>query len=77
MPIEYVGTAKGVDLGGELHVLKETIQLKGCPLDIPDVIQVDITPLEQGGPGLTYGDLPIPANVEMLEKSNVTCVVVQ
>jgi large subunit ribosomal protein L25 len=77
VPIEYLGTAKGVDLGGELHVLKETIQLKGCPLDIPDVIQVDITPLEQGGAGLTYGDLPIPANVEMLEKSNVTCVVVQ
>jgi large subunit ribosomal protein L25 len=51
--------------------------LKGCPLDIPDVIQVDITPLEQGGAGLTYGDLPIPANVEMLEKSNVTCVTVQ
>jgi large subunit ribosomal protein L25 len=77
VPIEYLGTAKGVDLGGELHVFKETIQLKGCPLDIPDVIQVDITPLEQGGPGLTYGDLPIPASVEMLEKSNVTCVAVQ
>jgi large subunit ribosomal protein L25 len=77
VPIEYVGTAKGVDLGGELHVFKETMQLSGCPLDIPDVIQVDITPLEQGGAGLTYGDLPIPANVEMLEKASVTCVAVQ
>jgi len=77
VPIEYVGTAKGVDLGGELHVFKDTVQLRGCPLDIPDVIQVDITPLEQGGAGLTYGDLPIPANVEMLEKASVTCVAVQ
>lgn len=77
VPIEFIGTAKGVDLGGELHVFKDTIQLRGCPLDIPDVIQVDITSLEQGGPGLTYGDLSIPANVELLEKASVTCVAVQ
>lgn len=77
VPIEYVGTAKGVDLGGELHVYKQTMQLRGCPLDIPEVISVDITPLEQGGPGLTFADLPVPANVEMLEKPSVTCVAVQ
>lgn len=76
VPIEYVGTAKGVDLGGELHVFKETMQLRGCPLDIPDVIKVDITPLEQGGAGLTFGDLAIPENVEMLEKPDTACVVV-
>ena len=77
VPIEYVGTAKGVDLGGELHIFKDKVHLRGCPLDIPDVIQVDITPLEQGGAGLTFGDLAIPANVEMLEKAGVTCVAVQ
>jgi len=77
VPIQYVGTAKGVDLGGELHIHKDVVQLRGCPLDIPDVIQVDITQLEQGGAGLTYGDLPLPANVEMLEKPDVTCVNVQ
>jgi large subunit ribosomal protein L25 len=77
VPIEYVGTAKGVDLGGELHIFKEKVQLRGCPLDIPDVIQVDITALEQGGAGLTFGDLPIPENVEMMEKSSTTCVAVQ
>jgi large subunit ribosomal protein L25 len=76
VPIEYVGTAKGVDLGGELQVFKDTIQLRGCPLDIPDVIKVDITPLEQGGAGLTYGDLIIPEKVEMLEKAETICVIV-
>ena len=77
VPIEYVGVAKGVDLGGELHVYKNTVQLRGCPLDIPNVIQVDITQLEQGGAGVKFGDLPLPAHVEMLEKSDVTCVAVQ
>lgn len=76
VPIEYVGTAKGVDLGGELQVFKQVVRLRGCPLDIPDVIKADITSLEQGGPGLTYGDLPLPANVEMLEKTSTTCVAV-
>lgn len=77
VPVEYIGTAKGVDLGGELQVFRETVQLRGCPLDIPDVIQVDITPLEQGGAGITYGDLSIPANVEMLDKATTVCVAVQ
>ncbi|NLX19417.1 MAG: 50S ribosomal protein L25 [Desulfobulbus sp.] len=76
VPVKYVGTAKGVDLGGELHVFKTSVKLRGCPLDIPDLIEVDITSLEQGGPGLTYNDFPIPANVEMMEKASVTCVAV-
>lgn len=76
VPVEYVGTAKGVDLGGELQVYKETVRLQGCPLDIPDVIQADITPLEQGGAGLTYADLPVPANVAMLETPGIVCVAV-
>jgi large subunit ribosomal protein L25 len=76
VPVKYVGTAKGVDLGGELQVFKEVVSLRGCPLDIPDMIQVDITPLEQGGAGLTYGDLAVPANVEMLEKPGTVCVIV-
>jgi large subunit ribosomal protein L25 len=76
VPIEYIGTAKGVDLGGELHIFKNSVRLQGRPLDIPDVIQIDITPLEQGGAGLTFGDLSLPENVEMLEKATATCVTV-
>lgn len=76
VPIDYVGTAKGVDLGGELHVSKNDIKLRGCPLDVPDTIEVDITPLEQGGTGITFGDLPVSEKLTMLEKPDVTCVVV-
>jgi large subunit ribosomal protein L25 len=74
VPIEYVGKAKGVEFGGELQVLKRTVRLRGCPMDIPDTVEVDITALEQGGAGLTYGDLTLPAKVEMLEKAGVVCV---
>lgn len=76
VPVNYVGTAKGVDLGGELQVYKNQVRLCGCPLNIPDMIEADITALEQGGPGLCYADLPIPENVKMLEKPDVICVAV-
>jgi len=76
VPVQYTGTAKGVDLGGELQVFKDSVALRGCPLDIPDVIKADITPLEQGGAGLTYGDLPMPEKVEMLDKAELVCVAV-
>ena len=76
VPVEYVGTAKGVDLGGDLQVFKTSVRLRGCPLDIPDVIKADITHLEQGGKGLTFADLAVPANVEMLEKADMVCVAV-
>lgn len=73
VPLKYTGTAKGVDFGGDLNVLKTSVQLKGCPLDIPDYIDVDITGLDRGD-GLTYGDITAPDNVEMLDKSETVCV---
>ncbi|MGI6657265.1 MAG: 50S ribosomal protein L25 [Desulfobulbus sp.] len=76
VPLRYVGTAKGVDLGGELQIFRETVQLKGRPLDIPDMVEADITSLEQGGAGLTYADLVLPAGVEMLNKPTTVCVAV-
>jgi len=76
VPVKYTGTAKGVDLGGDLQIFKDSVALRGCPLDIPDTIEADITPLEQGGAGLTYGDLPMPEKVEMLEKAATVCVAV-
>ena len=73
VPIKFVGTPKGVDLGGELQVLSSSIQLFGKPLDIPDEIEADITALEQGGQGLTYGDISVPEGVKMLSKPEGVC----
>lgn len=77
VPVEFVGVARGVDMGGELHVFKETIHLRGCPLDIPDAIAKDITKLDRGGPGITLGDLELPENVQMLDDPKQVCIAVQ
>ncbi|MCW5204125.1 50S ribosomal protein L25 [Desulfobulbus sp. US2] len=74
--LRLTGVAKGVDLGGELNVSKQSLVLQGRPLDIPDEIVVDITALERGGEGISCKDLAIPENVEMLENLEAVCAVV-
>ncbi|MCI5139518.1 MAG: 50S ribosomal protein L25 [Candidatus Electrothrix sp. AR1] len=74
--LRLTGVAKGVDLGGELAVSKQSLVLQGRPLDIPDEIVVDITALERGGEGISCKDLAIPDNVKMLENPEAVCAVV-
>lgn len=74
VPLKFKGVPKGVDLGGDLQIHRSEIQLVGRPLDIPDVIETDITALEQGGKGLTYADITVPEGVQMLNKPDTICV---
>lgn len=74
--LRLTGVAKGVDMGGELTVSKQSVVLQGRPLDIPDEIVADITPLERGGKGISCGDLAIPEAVEMLDNPAAVCAVV-
>ncbi len=74
--LRLTGAAKGVDIGGELSVPKESVVLSGRPLDIPDEIVADITELERGGKGISCADLSIPENVEMLENPATVCAAV-
>lgn len=73
VPLKYTGVAKGVDFGGDLMVAKNAVQLRGCPLDIPDFIEIDIAPLDRGD-GFTFGDIQMPEKVEMLDKKETVCV---
>ncbi len=76
VPLRFVGVAKGIDMGGELHVVMDVVQVKGLPLDLPDAIEVDITSLEMGGPGITCGALNIPESVTIQEEAQKVCVIV-
>ncbi|HHO47289.1 MAG TPA: 50S ribosomal protein L25 [Desulfobacteraceae bacterium] len=73
VPLKFVGTAKGVDLGGELHISRNGVRLKGLPLDIPDFIEVDIRNLGRGD-SLTLGELSLPDKVEMLDDPARLCL---
>lgn len=73
--IEFQGTPAGVDAGGVLNVINDNVSLKGKPLDIPDLIAIDVSGLEIGDK-LAFKDLEIPAGIELVADEDTTFVMV-
>lgn len=73
VPLKYVGKAKGVVLGGDMTIAKNKVSVTGKLLDIPDVIEVDVTPLDRGAT-LTCKDLGLSAGITLVSKGDTVCV---
>lgn len=48
VPVEPVGKAKGVELGGLLQVIRRELEVLCMPLETPESIKVDVTDLDVG-----------------------------
>ncbi|MEN8256471.1 MAG: 50S ribosomal protein L25 [Thermodesulfobacteriota bacterium] len=75
VPVVYTGKAKGLDTGGDMQTYVNSVDLKGKPLNIPDSIEVDVTPL-QVDDKITLAELAIPEGVTLLGKAEAVCVAV-
>src|SRR5947208_3464839 len=66
VPVETAGEAAGVKTGGGVleHVLFK-IKVRALPRELPEVITVDVTPLEIGQ-SIHLGEIPLPAGVEVV-----------
>ena len=73
VPVNFVGKAKGVDLGGDMTIFVRKVALKGRPLDIPEFIEKDISDLGLEN-NYTCADLTLPANVELMGDKDAVCV---
>lgn len=73
VPVEVVGTPKGVKLGGSLEVYREEIRLASKPLDMPQKIVVDVTDLNIGDM-INVEDLNLPENVHAVYDQNFAVV---
>lgn len=73
VPVVYRGTAKGVDLGGDMVVNFNKVVLEGKPLEIPDECVVDVSPLGMGD-SIKCGEIAIPENVKMVTDSDAVAV---
>jgi len=71
--VKFSGIPKGLDLGGIMNVSKDTVQVNGLPLDIPDFIEVDVSGLAIGE-HLTCDILKTSANVDLLEDDDTVIV---
>ncbi|MFZ5585137.1 MAG: 50S ribosomal protein L25 [Thermodesulfobacteriota bacterium] len=76
VPIEYVGEAKGVTLGGGvLNIAHHSVRLEGLVSALPELVRVDVSGLELGG-AIYLADLALPAGVTAVFDENdavVTC----
>lgn len=73
VPLKFVGTAKGVDMGGKLETYATSVLLEGKPLDIPNDVTLDVTPIKIGDE-LTFSAIALPENVTMVTKADKACV---
>jgi len=48
IPVRLIGSSKGVKNGGVLRKNNRKLRVKALPVDLPDFIEVDITPLKIG-----------------------------
>lgn len=75
VPIAFTGKAKGVDFGGLLQINSKEVVLEGNPLDIPDDIKIDISPMRIGD-SVSVGSVSIPDSVKLITKADTVCVAV-
>lgn len=75
VPVNYVGKAKGVDLGGFLEEVVRELPLTGLVMDFPDSIDVDVTKLDIGDK-ITCKDLSIPEKMTSMMSEDTVCVTV-
>lgn len=73
VPVKIKGTAKGIDDGGIQEVLRNEIQIKVLPTQIPEFIVVDVSELGLQE-ALHLGDLTLPEGVELDEDPGYTVV---
>ena len=57
IPVHLVGNSKGVKNGGVLRRNNRKLRIKALPANLPDFIEIDITPLKIGDK-VAVGDLP-------------------
>ena len=76
IPVETVGRAKGVVLGGKLEILQERVMVQCLPTMIPDSVVVDVTELEINGKVLV-DQLVLPEGVTAVFDRNYVVLAIQ
>ncbi|WP_024653268.1 50S ribosomal protein L25/general stress protein Ctc [Borrelia persica] len=64
--IKFVGASVGVKEGGTLSVLRTKVKVKALPLDLPEFVEVDLTPVKKGDQ-ITLKDIVLSDNVKLSE----------
>ncbi|PSO45466.1 MAG: 50S ribosomal protein L25 [Parcubacteria group bacterium SW_6_46_9] len=78
VPVETAGTAPAVkNLGGLLVQVMRTVEIEADPENLPDVVEVDVTDLEEFGDQATVDDITSPDGVSILEDKKDVVVLIE
>lgn len=73
--LRFVGTAKGIKIGGKMEVYREEVTLVAKPQDMPRIVDVDITDFDLGT-NLRASDLKLPEGVRVEYKSDFSILTI-
>lgn len=73
--LRFVGTAKGVKIGGKMEVYREEVTLVAKPQDMPRIVDVDITDFDLGT-NLRASELKLPEGVRVEYKSDFSILTI-
>lgn len=75
VPVVTTGKAPGVEAGGILQVIRREIEVLCLPLEVPKVIEIDISALEIGD-SIHLDEVALPANIEVPADVNFTVLTI-
>jgi len=75
VPVEVVGTSKGVERGGYLQVVRHDLEVSCLPTDVPSSITVDISDLDIGD-SIHVDEITVGDEVTLLYETNFTVITV-
>jgi len=75
IPVVTTGTAKGVELGGILQIIRRELEVECLPLEVPESIVIDISDLDIGD-SIHVGKIHLEGGIEFLEEDDYTVVTV-
>ncbi len=64
VPVEVLGNPVGVTLGGTLEQMMREVEVECLPLDVPDLIELDVSHLEIGH-SVHVSDIKLPENIKL------------
>lgn len=73
VPVEFVGTARGVKLGGMMETYRESLRLASKPLDMPKKITIDVSGMNINDT-INVADVVLPENVHAVFDQNFAVV---
>lgn len=74
IPLEFIGSAPALQLGGTLLKNMQELQIKSLPQNLPHNIKVDISSLNTFEDSILVKDLVLPENVKVMDNLEETVV---